>query len=353
VADEFRALGAPGTQQEQCNLWAITMATYGTDELKRQFLRGLLTEELRSCLLYSEPGAGSDLAGLQTRADLDGETYVVNGQKVWSSGAHRADYALLLARTNWDVPKHRGISFFWFPMKQPGVEVRPIRQITGQSHFNEVFITDARVPPSNVLGPVDGGWYVLQTALAIERSIMGSDQRRRSEAGQDNPRPPGPGTTRLAERLVELAHQVECTDPVIRGEIARVYSMQAVQRWTAMRARATARQGGSSPLASLGKLSMSRLLHYSAAVQTRLVGAEALLDGESSELGTESTFRSLNAYYTSIGGGTDQIQQNILGERVLGLPKDQDPSRDVSFREAHASGGKVYGAVGTTGECRC
>jgi alkylation response protein AidB-like acyl-CoA dehydrogenase len=307
------------------------MAMFGSDGLQRDFLPRLLTGDLQCCLLYSEPGAGSDLAGLRTSAVPHGETYVVNGQKVWSSGADRADYALLLARTNWDAPKHGGITFFWFPMRQPGVDVRPIRQITGASHFNEVFITDARVPRANVLGPVDAGWRVLQSALAIERSIMGEEKPTREQP--DGARPFGPGSTRIAERLLELAAETGRGDPVIRQEIARVYTQQSVHRWTAMRAATAAREDGSSSLASLGKLSMSRLRHHSARVQARVVGAEAMLDGASSELGAESTFTSLNAFYTSIGGGTDQIQQNILAERVLGLPKDVDPSRNVSFRE--------------------
>ncbi len=129
------------------------------------------------CLLYSEPGAGSDLAAVQTRADRDGDEYIVNGQKVWTSGGRTAEYGMLVARTDWDVPKHKGVSFFWFPMRQPGVEVRPIKQITGEAHFNEVFITDARVPAANMLGDVNDGWRVLQTALAYERSVMGDMAR--------------------------------------------------------------------------------------------------------------------------------------------------------------------------------
>ena len=125
------------------------------------------------CLLYSEPGAGSDLAGLQTRAERDGDEWVVNGQKVWTSSGKEAEYGMLVARTNWDVPKHRGISFFWCPMRQPGVDVRPLKQITGESHFNEVFLDDVRVPADHLVGPLDGGWRVLQTALAYERSVMG------------------------------------------------------------------------------------------------------------------------------------------------------------------------------------
>src|SRR4051794_5070196 len=185
VAEEFERVGAPGSRQDLHNLWANTMLAFGTEELKAKFVRPLLLGRVGMCLLYSEPGAGSDLAGLQTRADRDGDEWVVNGQKVWTSGAREADYGMLVARTDWDVPKHRGITFFWFPMKQPGVEIRPIKQITGEAHFNEVFIDDARVPDTHVLGGLDNGWRVLQTALAYERSVMGDVAR--------GPHPPRPG----------------------------------------------------------------------------------------------------------------------------------------------------------------
>src|SRR5882762_5285911 len=143
----------------------MTLLLHGSDQLKRRFVEPFNAGELLWCLLYSEPGAGSDLAAVQTRAERDGDEWVINGQKVWTTFAHRADYGLLLARTDWDVPKHQGITFFFLPMHQPGVEVRPIRQATGTSQFNEVFLTDARVPHTNVIGEVGRGWGVLQAAL--------------------------------------------------------------------------------------------------------------------------------------------------------------------------------------------
>ena len=180
----FAAAGAPGPGQDIYNLWAGTMIAAGTDELKRQFLRPLLLDQVAMCLLYSEPGAGSDLAGIRTTAVRDGDEWVVNGQKVWTSGARDADYGMLIARTDWDQPKHRGISFFWFPMKQAGVEVRPLRQMTGDARFNEVFITDGRVPEANRLGDLNKGWWVLQTALAYERAVMGVSRRGPSGGGE-------------------------------------------------------------------------------------------------------------------------------------------------------------------------
>src|SRR5918994_763741 len=181
VAEEFRCVGAPGSRQDVHNLWANTLLAFGTDALKRKLIRPLLVDEVTMCLLYSEPGAGSDLAALQTRADRDGDEFVVTGQKVWTSSAHKADYGMLVARTNWDAPKHRGISFFFLPMHQPGIDVRPIKQITGESHFNEVFIDAARVPAENLRGPP-----ILRCANASPRSTRGA---RSTDGTHNGPRP--------------------------------------------------------------------------------------------------------------------------------------------------------------------
>ena len=327
VEQEFRRAGAPGAGQDRHNLWANTLLAHGTDEAKQQFIRPLLLQQVGMCLLYSEPGAGSDLAAVQTRAERDGDEFVVNGQKVWTSSAATADYGMLIARTDWDVPKHQGITFFWFPMKQPGVEVRPIRQITDESHFNEVFITDARVPAVNVVGPLNGGWRVLQTALAYERSVMGDvarGPRRETEGGGDGASVDLWSLARARGRL---------DDPVLRQRIARVESLRAVNRWNALRAKAQLEQGTPSPIMSLGKLAMSRILHEGAAVQGAILGTESMLTGDEFPQADDANFLALNAYFTSIGGGTDQIQRNIIGERVLGLPKEPEVDRDVPFRD--------------------
>jgi alkylation response protein AidB-like acyl-CoA dehydrogenase len=356
IVEEFRRAGAPGAAQDKHNLWANTVLSFGTQGLKERFVRPLLIDDVKMCLLYSEPGAGSDLAGLQTRADRDGDEWVVNGQKVWTSSGREAEYGMLVARTNWDVPKHRGISFFWCPMKQPGVEVRPIRQITGESHFNEVFLDDVRVPGDHLLGPLDGGWRVLQTALAYERSVMGdvargprSTEKRpavANEAGPDgaaiaadgdrgaDAEPAGPIQAGSEVDLWALARQMgRDQDPLIRQEIARVHSLRAVNRWNGLRAKAQLEQGTSSPILSLGKLAMSGILHEGAHVQRLIVGPEALLYGRDHPLGDDANFLSLNAFFTSIGGGTDQIQRNIIGERVLGLPREPEVDRDVPFSQ--------------------
>ena len=327
VEQEFRRVGAPGAGQDRHNLWANTMLAFGTDEAKRRFVRPLLLQEVAMCLLYSEPGAGSDLAAIQTRADRDGNEWVVNGQKVWTSGAATAEYGMLIARTDWDVPKHQGITFFWFPMHQPGVEVRPIRQITDEAHFNEVFLTDARVPDSHRVGPLNGGWRVLQTALAYERSVMGDLARGPRKAGD------GPSDGASVD-LVGLARgRGRQDDPVVRQRITRVQALRAVNRWNGLRAKAALEQGTPSPIMSLGKLAMSGVLHQGAAVQHDILGTEAMLTGDDHPEADDANFLALNAYFTSIGGGTDQIQRNIIGERVLGLPKEPETDRGVAFRD--------------------
>ncbi|MEB3032434.1 acyl-CoA dehydrogenase family protein [[Mycobacterium] nativiensis] len=321
VTAEFTAAGAPGSGHDRADLFACTIHDCGTEEQKRRLLPPALRGESKWCLLYSEPGAGSDLAGLRTRAERDGDDWVVNGQKVWTSFAATADYGLLIARTDPDVPKHSGITFFMLPMRQPGVEVRPIHQITGESEFNEVFFTDARVPDGNRIGDPGTGWAVLQVALGYERRLMGDIAR----------------TARGREKsggLVELARDAgRLGDGHIRQEIARAQALATVNRWNNQRAKTSADRAEAATLLALGKIAMSRILHETARVQTEIVGAESMLSGPENPVGDAVTFRALNAYFTSIGGGTDQIQRNIIGERVLGLPKEPDPYRDAPFRD--------------------
>ncbi len=340
----FRDAGAPGPGpgQDRTNLWAGTMLAGGTDELKRRFLRPLLLDEVAMCLLYSEPGAGSDLAALRTTAVRDGDDWIVNGQKVWTSGARDADFGMLIARTNWDVPKHRGITFFWLPMRQEGVEVRPLRQMTGDSRFNEVFITDARVSDSHRLGDEGKGWWILQTALAYERAVMGMVSGRRPG---DATEPQGAtakahGSIPVADvSLVALARAVgKQDDPIVRQRLMRLYAMRKVNEWNGQRAAAAAAAGAASPLVSLGKLAMSIILHAAGRLQGHLLGMEGTLDGDDQPRARDANYSQLNAYFFSIGGGTDQIQRNIIGERVLGLPREPEVDRDVPFRDVRASG---------------
>jgi alkylation response protein AidB-like acyl-CoA dehydrogenase len=325
VEREFAKVGAPGAGQDRTNLWANTLLAKGTPTLKAKLIGPLLCSDVGMCLLYSEPGAGSDLAGIRTRADRQGDNFIVNGQKVWTSGAATADFGMLIARTDWDVPKHMGVSFIFLPMKQPGIEVRPLRQITDESHFNEVFITDAVAPIENLLGELNTGWSVLQTALAYERSVMGEGAR--------GPRS-GVAEAKGEEPLIALAREAGVLgDPVLRQDIAKVIAYKRLNALNTARAKADLAQGTSSPVMSLGKLAMSRILHEEARVRTAILGAGSLLEGPEHPHAEDANFLTLNAYFTSIGGGTDQIQRNIIGERVLGLPKEPEVDRDIPFRQ--------------------
>ena len=327
VERAFAQVGAPGTGQDRSNLAANTLLAHGLDGLKRELLPLVLTSRISICLLYSEPGAGSDLAAVRCRAERQGDQWRVNGQKVWTSGAHTADYGLLIARTNWDVPKHKGLSFFFIPMRQPGITIRPLHQITGDAHFNEVFLDNALVPAGHLLGAEGEGWKVLQTALAYERLVMGEGAGERRQGSHKNNR----------VNLVTLARDAGCLgDPLIRQEIARVAAYRQLNNLNLARAKAEMAQGTSSPIMSLGKLAMSRILHEEARLMTQILGAASMLDGAENPLPADVNYRAFNAYMTSIGGGTDQIQRNIIGERVLGLPREVELDRDVPFRESRA-----------------
>jgi alkylation response protein AidB-like acyl-CoA dehydrogenase len=325
IEREFAAVGAPGAGQDRANLWANTLLAHGTQALKEKLILPLLCHEVGMCLLYSEPGAGSDLAGVRTRAERTGDHFVVNGSKVWTSGAATADYGMLIARTDWNAPKHKGISFFFLPMKQPGVEVRPLRQITDERHFNEVFFTDAIVPPENLMKGEGEGWGVLQTALAYERSVMGEGARGARSGAPES---------KTEEPLIALAREAGVLgDPLIRQDLAQAIAWRRLNALNTARAKAELAQGASSPVMSLGKLAMSRILHAEARLRTAILGAASLLEGPDHPRAEDANFLTLNAYFTSIGGGTDQIQRNIIGERVLGLPKEPEVDRDVPFRK--------------------
>jgi alkylation response protein AidB-like acyl-CoA dehydrogenase len=329
IAAQFARAGAYGTGQDRTNLWANTALSFGTEDFKREFVPTLLRQEISMCLLYSEPGAGSDLAAIRTTAVRDGEQWVINGQKVWTSGAATADFGMLVARTDWDVPKHRGISFFFLPMKQAGVDVRPLRQITDEAQFNEVFLTNAVAPGVNLLGEENDGWRVLQTALAYERSAMGENARGPRRTASN-----GPVAASHEVDLIELARSAGCLDdPVIRQDIARALALRSLNALNTARAKAELAQGTSSPIMSLGKLAMSRILHEGARVQTAILGSATLLEGPDHPQADDANFLTLNAYFTSIGGGTDQIQRNIIGERVLGLAKEPEIDREIPFRD--------------------
>jgi alkylation response protein AidB-like acyl-CoA dehydrogenase len=323
VVDEaFAAAGAPRNQPERnvigLGMAAPTILRFGSDEQKSRLLRPLWTGEEIWCQLFSEPGAGSDLATLATRAVRDGDEWVVDGQKVWTSGAHHARWAILVARTDPDVPKHRGITYFLLDMRTPGIEVRPLRQITGFAHFNEVFLTDVRVPAENVLGGLNNGWMVAQTTLANERNMIGSG---------------GTGITFSA--ILRLARECQVTaDPGIRQELAKCYTRFEILKWLGLRARARAAAGQRlGPEASVMKLFVSQRIARDGDLVLALEGPYGMLRGADTVQNGMWQQVFLNQWSIRIGGGTEQIQRNVLGERVLGLPGDIRVDKDVPFRE--------------------
>jgi alkylation response protein AidB-like acyl-CoA dehydrogenase len=221
-------------------------------------------------------------------------------------------------------------------MRQPGVEVRPLRQITGDSRFNEVFITDGRVPDTHRLGDLNKGWWVLQSALAYERAVMGASPRAAGGSGATAEAHGSIPTPDLS--LVEVARAVgRNDDPVVRQALARLHCMRTVNAWNGDRAKAAMEAGGSSPLASLGKLAMSQMLHYAGHLHGALLGMDGTLDGDGHPGARDANYSQLNAYFFSIGGGTDQIQRNIIGERILGLPREPEVDRDIPFRHVPAA----------------
>jgi alkylation response protein AidB-like acyl-CoA dehydrogenase len=344
VLDAFTEAGVPGgardvapfTESDWMLLPGAPLTDYGTPEQKERLLRPLITDEWGvGCLLYSEPGSGSDLASIQTKAELDesGENYIINGQKVWTTHGHLAKFAILIARTDWDVPKHAGISLFIFPMKQEGVEVVPIRQMTGGSEFNEVFLTNAKVPAANLIGGAGNGWKVLQSALGAERRGMGEMSvigETPEEGGAQSP------LFTRSDDLVDAAREAgRLDDPLIVDEMMKLHTWRLTNDWTQARAKMIAAGGGNSPLASLGKLANSRILHGAADLRYRLLGDRALQYDEAADETAHTTLHDLMmGFFNSIGGGTDQIQRNIISERVLGLPRGPQPDKNIPFKDA-------------------
>lgn len=300
-----------------------TIRDLGSDELQARFLApGLRGDEIW-CQMYSEPGSGSDLASLSTRAVADGDEWIVSGQKVWTSGAQQSQFAILLARTDWDAPKHRGITMFVLPMDQPGIDVRGLVQMTGVSEFNEVFIDEARVPKDWVVGEVNGGWATAVALLGHERQqtgtkSMGGASDSRSKAGR-SPIPVG--------QLIELAERADrLEDPIVRQQLARLHSGEQVVKWIGAR--------GLHP--SIGKLWRTKQGRAAADLAAMLAfpGSPAWrtdLDVERNVDDDYFAYHILNCRGMSLGGGTDEIQRNTLGERALGLPREPSIDRDTPF----------------------
>lgn len=298
-----------------------TIRDFGSDELKQRFLGpGLRGEEIW-CQLYSEPGAGSDLAALTTKAVLDGDEWIVTGQKVWTSGAQHSQFGILIARTDADAPKHRGITMMVIPMEQSGVTVRPLVQMTGEAEFNEVFMDEARIPKSWVIGEVNGGWRTAVALLAHERvqtgtASMNSSTGQRSKSGRV-PIPVG--------QLIELARERGRLDePVIRQQLAKLHSGEKIV------ATLGAREGLSPSIGKLWRTIQGRAA-ADLAVQLAFPASPAW---EADDDGADYfAYHFLNCRGMSLGGGTDEIQRNTIGERVLGLPREPGPDKNTPFSQ--------------------
>ena len=301
-------------------LVAPTIAQFGTDEQKRRFIRPFLRTEELCCQLFSEPGAGSDLGGLSTSAVRDGDEWVINGQKVWSSGARFSAWGELICRTDSTVAKHAGLTAFLLPLDTPGVEVRPIRQMSGGSSFNEVFFTDVRVPDSLRLGDVGDGWNVALTTLAFERAASGS--ARGSEHG---------GSWAQVRALAEWAGVTG--DPVVRQRLAALYCLDRVRALNGERVAAETPPGAPpGALHSTAKLQWTQWLNAVSDVVSAILGPRLLADTQ--EWGTYAwADHVLGAPGYRIAGGSDEIQRTIIGERVLGLPAEPRPDKGVPFNQ--------------------
>ncbi|MGY0020519.1 acyl-CoA dehydrogenase family protein [Streptomyces sp. cg35] len=332
VDAELEAAGAPDNDPRRngigLGMAAPTILHYGTDEQKQRFLKPLWVGEEVWCQLFSEPGAGSDLAALGTRAVRDGDDWIVNGQKVWTSGAHNARFAILIARTDPDVPKHRGITYFVCDMTDPGVEVRPLRQITGEAEFNEVFLTDVRIPDAHRLGAVGNGWKVAQTTLNNERVAIGG-MRLPREGGLI-----GPVAKTWRERPELRTHD-------LHQRLVKLWVDAEVARLTGERLRQQLVAGHPGPEGAGMKLGFARLNQEISGLEVELLGEEGLLYDDWTlrrpELvdfaGREAGYRYLRAKGNSIEGGTSEVLLNIVAERVLGLPPEPRTDKDVAWKD--------------------
>ncbi|GAB90091.1 acyl-CoA dehydrogenase family protein [Gordonia rhizosphera] len=331
VDDALDAAGAPGPARSRngigLGMAAPTIAALGTEDQRTRFLRPLYTGEHIYCQLFSEPGAGSDLAALATRAVRDGDDWVVNGQKVWTSGAHNAQRAILVARTDPDVPKHAGLTYFIVDMSDPGIDIRPLRQITGEAEFNEVFLTDVRVPDANRIGEIGNGWRVATTTLNNERLAIGSGAPR--EGG-------------MIGKVAALWRQrPDIRDPAVHDRLMQLWVDAEVTRLTGERLRQQLAAGQPGPEGSAMKLAFARQAQEISGFELELVGEEGLRYDdwtlrrpESVDFtGREPGYRYLRAKGNSIEGGTSEILRNVVAERVLGLPAEHRVDTKIPWKE--------------------
>ena len=332
VDAELAAAGAPALEPSRnvigLGMAAPTIIAFGTEEQKSRWLRPLWTGDEIWCQLFSEPGAGSDVAGLATRAVRDGDDWVVSGQKVWTSLAHLARWGLLVARTDPDVPKHAGLSYFVVDMTAPGVEVRPLRQATGEAEFNEIFLTDVRVPDANRLGEVGEGWKVAQTTLMNERVSIGAS------------RPVPREGSIIAFAAAEWRSHPERRTHELHQRLLKLWADAEVARLAGERLRQQIAAGQPGPEGSAAKLVMARLNQEISGFEIELDGTDGLRYDDwtmrregSSDYARGPAYRYLRAKGNSIEGGTSEILRNIIAERVLGLPQEQRVDKGVPWKE--------------------
>ncbi len=375
IAAEIAAFGALSAPNGLGLLLAApTIADHGTQEQIDTMVRDIVTGQRAWCQLFSEPGAGSDLAGLTTRADLDGDEWVVTGQKVWTSLGQSADIGMLIARTDPDVPKHQGISYFAIDMHQEGVEVRPLTEMTGHAMFNETFLSEARVPAADLVGGRGNGWAVANTTLNYERAGLGSGggsagsamvvpgtiagnlerrvgdfvkPRKEKSVSTDEAKPKKKRRGGVADLITGLAQgNGKHKDALIRQDLVRLYILGELGRFNAERVKAARAKGETIPgMANIAKLSQSNIVRLQRDLGLAVVGPAGMLhayDSADQEAVTSATgnpflpaitMSALYAQAPPIYGGTDQIQRNIIGERALGLPKEPVNNNDIPFSE--------------------
>ncbi len=316
-----------------------TIHTHGSEESKQRFLRPMFTGQERWCQLFSEPGAGSDFAGLAARAIEDGDSWVVNGQKVWNTMAHLGDWGMLVTRTDPDMPKHRGMTYFALDMKTSGVDVQPLRQITGEAEFNEVFLTDVHIPDENRIGDVGDGWRVSLTTLMNERNAIGA-------GSGGGPPKAGSGPVSLLTSMWRETPE-HSRDSVTKDRMMRLYVRSEAQRLTNIRAGQNRRKGNPGPEMSIAKLAFAELNQDLLTAAVDMMGMAGQVDYDytfrrpedlsvdGSENGIQHGFLRVRA--NSIEGGTSEIMRNILGEQVLGLPGEPRIDKDVPWIEVPRS----------------
>ena len=314
-----------------------TIVTHGSEDVKKRFLRPMFTGEELWCQLFSEPGAGSDFAGLGTKAVRDGDEWIINGQKVWNTLAHLADWGMLVTRTDPDAPKHKGMTYFALDMKAPGVEVRPLRQITGEAEFNEVYMTDARVPDAHRIGEVGEGWRAALTTLMNERTAIGG-------GGGGNAKRRGP-----IDEAIKIwnSKPAEARSEGHKDQLMRLFCKSEALRLTNMRAAQAAKAGNPGPEGSISKLMLADFNKKVTEFSIELMGADGMVDYDfsfrrpdslsvdGSEGGVRHAFLRVRA--NSIEGGTSEIMRNILGEQVLGLPGEPRVDKDIAWSKVPRS----------------